>query len=59
MSIGSYIRETKSELSSVNWPTQRQSILFSIVVVIVSVATAAFLGFFDFVFSKILNLFIS
>jgi preprotein translocase subunit SecE len=58
MSIISYFRETKVELSHVNWPTRRQSIVFSLVVIIISVLTAFFLGLFDFIFSKILNLFI-
>lgn len=58
MSIINYIRETKVELSHVNWPTKRQSIIFSTVVIIISVLTAFFLGLFDFIFSRILNLFI-
>lgn len=58
MSIITYLKETKSELSHVNWPSRRQSIAFTIVVIIVSVITAFLLGFFDFVFSRILNLFI-
>jgi preprotein translocase SecE subunit len=59
MSILSYFAETKGELSHVNWPTKRQSIIFSVVVIIISVLVAFFLGLFDFIFSKILSLFIS
>lgn len=58
MSIASYLRETKSELAHVNWPTRKQAVVFSIVVIIVSIFVALFLGFFDLVFSRILNLFI-
>jgi len=58
MSIGNYLKETKTELSHVNWPTKRQSIIFSLVVIIISVVLALFLGLFDFIFSRILNLFI-
>ncbi|PIR40135.1 MAG: preprotein translocase subunit SecE [Candidatus Zambryskibacteria bacterium CG10_big_fil_rev_8_21_14_0_10_34_34] len=58
MSIISYLKETKGELSHVNWPTRRQSVIFSVVVIIISILTALFLGLFDFVFSRILNLFI-
>jgi preprotein translocase SecE subunit len=58
MSIINYFKETKGELAHVNWPTRRQSIIFSLVVVIISVLTAFFLGLFDFIFSRILNLFI-
>jgi len=59
MAILNYLKETKAELSHVNWPSKRQSITFTIVVIIVSVVTAALLGFFDFIFSRILNIFIS
>ena len=55
MSIFSYIKETKGELSHVNWPTRRQSVVFSLVVIIVSILVAFFLGFFDFVFSTLLD----
>lgn len=58
MSIISYIKETKGEMSHVNWPTKRQSVVFSLVVIIISVLTAFFLGLFDFIFSRILNIFI-
>jgi len=58
MSISSYLKETKTEMSHVNWPSRKQSIVFSLVVVVISVLTAFFLGLFDFIFSKILNLFI-
>lgn len=58
MSIINYFRETKGELSHVNWPTRRQSIIFSLVVIIISILTAFFLGLFDLIFSRILNLFI-
>jgi len=58
MSIISYLKETKGELSHVNWPSRRQSIIFSVVVIIISILMAFFLGLFDLIFSKILNLFI-
>ncbi|MBN2093825.1 MAG: preprotein translocase subunit SecE [Candidatus Zambryskibacteria bacterium] len=58
MSLTNYIKETKNELSHVNWPTRKQSIIFSIVVVVISILVSIFLGFFDFIFSKILSFFI-
>ena len=58
MSVLSYLRETRAELSHVSWPTKRQATVFSVVVVIVSVLVSLFLGFFDLVFSRILNLFV-
>lgn len=58
MSIFSYLRETKTELSHVSWPTKRQATIFSVVVIIVSVLASLFLGLFDLIFSRILNLFV-
>ncbi len=46
----SYIDETRAELKHVTWPSRRQAIVFSIIVIIVSVATALYLGLFDYLF---------
>jgi preprotein translocase subunit SecE len=46
-----YLNETKGELKHVNWPSRQQTIVFTIIVILISVAVAYFLGFFDFVFS--------
>ncbi len=51
-----YFKETRAEMKHVVWPTRKQAILYTIVVIVISLATAAYLGFFDFVFSTILKL---
>lgn len=56
MSLISYLKETRSEFAHVSWPTKKQSVTFTIVVIIVSLITAFFLGFFDYIFSKLLAL---
>lgn len=38
-------------MKHVNWPSRQQTIVFTIIVILISVAVAYFLGFFDFVFS--------
>lgn len=53
-----YIKDTRGELKYVSWPTRRQSIIFTVVVIVLSILAAIFLGFFDFVFSLILQKFI-
>ncbi|MDP2705232.1 MAG: preprotein translocase subunit SecE [Patescibacteria group bacterium] len=58
MSIIDYIKETRGELKHVSWPTRRQVVVFTAIVIIASFATAFFLGFFDFVFSQILGKFV-
>ena len=52
MSLFSYIRETKGELKHVAWPTRKQAVVFTAVVIIISVGLSLYLGLADFVFSK-------
>lgn len=56
MGIMNYFKETKTEMSHVNWPTRQQTIRFTVLVVLTSVAVAAVLGIADFVFSRLLTL---
>ncbi len=51
MSFTNYIKETKAELNHVTWPSQKQAVAFTAVVVVVSVVIAAMLGFFDGVYA--------
>jgi len=53
-----YIKDTRGELKHVSWPTKKQSVWFTVIVIIVSLLTAAFLGFFDFILSLGLDEFI-
>jgi len=53
--IGEYIKETKGEFKHVVWPTRKQAIYFTIIVIILSVLVAYFLGVFDFIFGRILE----
>ena len=55
MSLPSYIKETRAELSHVGWPTKNQTIAFTGVVIGVSVIVAALLGLFDGIFAWILQ----
>ena len=59
MSITNYIKETKVEMKHVSWPTRKQAAFFTVAVIIISVAVAFFLGFFDFLFQFILSKIIS
>lgn len=55
MAILDYLKETKAELKHVSWPTRRQAITFTVVVIAISIFTALFLGLFDTVFSTLLK----
>jgi len=59
MKIGEYLRETKGELKHVSWPTRKQAIAYTLLVVVISVITAIYLGVFDALFSELLKLLVS
>ncbi len=52
-------RETVGELRKVSWPTRKEAINLTYVVVIVMVVMAIFLGGVDFVFFRLLGLLFS
>ena len=56
MRLGEYIKETRAELKHVSWPTRRQATVFTVVVIVISLVTAAYLGAFDYVFTALLKL---
>jgi preprotein translocase SecE subunit len=58
MSLITYLKDTQGELKHVSWPTRNQAIVFTIIVVLVSVFVAFFLGFFDYVFKLGLEKFV-
>lgn len=59
MKIVEYIRETKGELKHVSWPTRKQAIAFTVLVIVISIVVSLFLGVFDALFSEILKLIVS
>jgi len=58
-SILKYLKETREEMKNVKWPTKRQSINFTVTVIIVSVILAYYLGLFDYLFASGLRFIIS
>ena len=51
MGLTDYIKETKVEMKHVTWPSRRQAIAFTAVVILISIGVALYLGFFDFLFT--------
>ena len=51
-----FFRETTGELRKVSWPTRREAISLTRVVVIVMIAMALLLGGLDFVFFQLFDL---
>ncbi|PJE59864.1 MAG: preprotein translocase subunit SecE [Candidatus Portnoybacteria bacterium CG10_big_fil_rev_8_21_14_0_10_44_7] len=56
--IWQFIREAKSELKKVTWPTKKDTTRYTLIVIGVSLGVALFLGLCDFIFSWLLNKFI-
>ncbi len=56
--ITEYVKDTRAEMAHVTWPTRKQAINYALLVVVISVVTAFFLALFDYIFSKLLTLFI-
>jgi len=50
MSLINYLKDTRSEMNHVSWPTKNQTINFTIIVLVISLATGLLLGFFDLIF---------
>lgn len=46
-----YLKDTRGELKHVAWPTQAQTIIYTILVIVLSLFVALYLGFFDYVFT--------
>ncbi len=53
-----YIKDTRGELNHVNWPTRKQAVAFTAITIAISILVSAYLGFFDYIFSLILQKFV-
>lgn len=53
-----YLKDTKDEIGHVSWPTQKQAVTYTALVIGISVVLALFLALFDFIFSYVLDWFI-
>ena len=50
-----YLKEVRSEIRHVSWPTRTQTIIYTGVVIAVSLATAFYLGLWDYLFSLVIQ----
>ena len=58
MKLVDYVKETRAEFRHVTWPTRKQAILYTLVVIVISLFTAGYLGLFDYLFTAMLELLI-
>jgi len=57
-SSNQYITEVKTEAKKISWPTKKVTVRDSVIVVAISLATAAFLGGVDYLLSYLIKEFI-
>ncbi|MDP2909599.1 MAG: preprotein translocase subunit SecE [bacterium] len=50
-----FFKEVRLEMKKVNWPTKRETVKYTLIVVALTVVTAALLGGLDFIYNTLLN----
>ena len=53
-----FVQESKQEFNRINWPTWRETANLTIIVIVFSIALAAFLGAIDYGFTYFLQTFL-
>ncbi len=53
-----YIKETRQELYKVNWPTRSQTVQSTLLIIVISLVIAFYLGAFDYLYHLVLGKFI-
>jgi preprotein translocase SecE subunit len=56
--IKKYLMEVKTELGKTTWPDKKTTKNLSILVVVVSLLLALYIGFFDFILQELIALFV-
>ena len=56
--ITTFLKEVKMEIKKVNWPTRQQTVRYTVIVLMVSLVVAVFLGGLDLLFALLLDKFI-
>lgn len=55
MSLISYLKGTAAETKHISWPTTKQAVVYTLLIIIISVFVAAYLGVFDKLFTSVIN----
>lgn len=54
--LTNYIKSSIEEMKKVTWPTKKETYNYTVMIIVISVGIAAFLGALDFVFSYLLEM---
>lgn len=55
VSIAQSVRQVKQEVSKITWPTRKETMQGSVIVIVMSVLIALFLFFVDMIFAEIIQ----
>jgi preprotein translocase subunit SecE len=58
MGINQYINETRAEMKHVSWPSRNQTLIYTALVIFISVAVSIYLGVWDAIFTQGIKWFI-
>ena len=50
-----YFKEVRAEMKHVSWPTRRQAVVYTAVVIGVSLGIAIYLGMLDYLFTAVIQ----
>ena len=53
--IINFLREAYAEMKKVSWPSREQTIQYTVLVIIISVGVAVFLGILDYIFGEFIK----
>lgn len=56
--ISTFLKEAVSEMKKVTWPTRQEAIKHTLIVIVVCIIVAIFLGGIDYLFTYLLDKFI-
>lgn len=56
--LAEYVKSSINEMRKVTWPTKKETYSYTLMVIGISLAVAAFLGSLDYVFGWLLGIFI-
>lgn len=55
VSMAQFVRQVKQEVAKITWPTRKETMQGSIIVIVMSVLIALFLFFIDMIFAGIIQ----
>ena len=56
--VTAFLKESRTELRKVTWPTREETIRYTAAVIVISLAIAGLLGGSDFIFQSLLTRFV-